>query len=288
MVESTKSRARVAVIGTGAIGQAVVHRLLGGGHDVTVWNRTESRAAGLTAEGARLARSIREAVSSSDLVLLTLTDHAAVRQCLAQLDTNLTGKTIVGMCTGTSREARQAAERVAGMGARYVDAGIQASPELIGSNAATILYSGARDAFEQYRTVFELLGMPRFAGESPEAAAVWDLALFGLWYDAQLGLLRALDVAREAGIDVVEFSRTASTQLGHVVSGVSAVVSEMRQATYPSGPANLTEHLTLIRHLIELRADRRLGDGGLTEVAVEVEALVADGRGGEGLTATIG
>jgi 3-hydroxyisobutyrate dehydrogenase-like beta-hydroxyacid dehydrogenase len=288
MVENMKSAAKVAVIGTGVIGHAVVHRLLGGGHDVTVCNRTESRAATLVAAGARPARSIREAVSSSLLVFLTLTDYAAVRQCLSQLDTGLSGQTVVGMYTGTSDEARQVAQRVTGMGARYIDAGIQASPEMIGAGTATILYSGSRHAFEQYRTVFELLGTPRFVGESPEAAAVWDLALFGVWYDAQLGLLRALDAAREAGIDVVEFSHTASTQLGHVVSGVPAVVAEMRQATYPPGPANLTEHLTLVRHLLELRADRRLGDGGLAEVAAEIEALVEDGRGSEGLTATVG
>jgi hypothetical protein len=73
-----------------------------------------------------------------------------------------------------------------------------------------------------------------------------------------------------------------------VVTAVSATVSEMQQATYPPGPADLTEHLTVVRHLIELRAGRRLGDGGLPELAARIEALIADGRGGEGLTATVG
>lgn len=133
-----------------------------------------------------------------------------------------------------------------------------------------------------------MLSTPRFVGDAPEAAAVWDLALFGVWYDAQLGLLRALETARAAGVDMVEFSRTASKQLGHVVAAVSDTVSEMQQATYPAGPADLTEHLTVVRHLVELRAGRRLGDGGLPAVAARIEALIADGRGGEGLTATVG
>ena len=76
------------------------------------------------------------------------------------------------------------------------------------------------------------------------AVRVWDLALFGVWYDAQLGLLRALDAVRAAGIDIAEFARTANTQLGHVGTATSATVEEMRQATYPPGPADLTEHLT--------------------------------------------
>ncbi|WP_222870936.1 hypothetical protein, partial [Micromonospora sp. MP36] len=165
---------------------------------------------------------------------------------------------------------------------------VQASPEMIGTTAATILYSGSRHAFEHHKTTLELLSKPRFVGQTPEAAAVWDLALFGVWYDAQLGLLRALDAVREAGIDVAEFSHTANTQLGHVVAAIAATVSEMQQATYPSGPADLTEHLTVVRHLIELRTGRPLGDGGLPEVAARIEALIADGRGGEGLTATVG
>nr|WP_159104402.1 NAD(P)-binding domain-containing protein [Plantactinospora sp. BB1] len=265
----------------------MAHRLLAGGRDVTVWNRTESRARELVDAGALPARSVREAVSSSTLVLLTVKDHAAAEQCLAQLDPDLSGRTIVGMYTGTPSEARLAAQRVASLGAQYLDAGIQASPEMIGTDAATILYSGAPQAFEQHRTTLELLSQPRFVGTAPEAAAVWDLALFGVWYDAQLGLLRALETARAAGVDLVEFSRTASTQLGHVVAAVSATVSEMQQRSYPAGPADLTEHLTVLRHLIELRAGRRLGDGGLPEVVARIEALIAAGRGGEGLTATV-
>jgi 3-hydroxyisobutyrate dehydrogenase-like beta-hydroxyacid dehydrogenase len=288
MAEVKKSAPRVAVIGTGAIGSAVARRLLGSGHEVTVWNRTESRAKELVVEGALPARSVWEAVSASTLVFLTLKDYGAVEQSLTQLDVSLSGRTLVGMYTGTPSEARLVAQRVTSRGAQYIDAGVQASPELIGTDAATILYSGSLHAFEHHRSTLELLSTPRFVGEAPEAAAVWDLALFGVWYDAQLGLLRALETARAAGVDVVEFSRTASTQLGHVVAAVSNTVSEMQQATYPAGPADLTEHLTVVRHLVELRAGRRLGDGGLPAVAARIEALIADGRGGEGLTATVG
>ena len=277
---------RVTVIGTGAIGGAVTHRLLEAGHEVVVWNRTGSRVTEVVAAGALPAPSVREAMSSSALVLLTLKDHAAVRHCLDAGPPDLSGRSVVGMYTGTADEARLAAERVAGLGGQYLDAGIQATPEMIGTATATILYSGSRHAFEQHRSTLELLSEPRFVAETPEAAAVWDLALFGVWYDAQLGLLRALDAARDAGIDLAEFARTASTQLGHVVTGASATVSELRQATYPPGPADLTEHLTVVRHLINLRAGRHLGDGGLAEVARRIEALIADGRGGQGLTAT--
>jgi 3-hydroxyisobutyrate dehydrogenase-like beta-hydroxyacid dehydrogenase len=288
MVDVKKSTRTVTVIGTGAIGRAVVHRLLATGHEVTVWNRTEGRAAELVAAGAVLAGSVQEAMSSSALVLLTLKDYAAVEQCLAEVDAELSGKTIVGMYTGTANEARLAAQRVTSLGGQYLDAGLQSTPEMIGTDAATIVYGGSRQGFDQHQPTLELLSRPRLVGEAPEAAAVWDIVLFGVWYDAQLGLLRAIDAARAAGIDVVEFSQTAHTQLGYVVDEVSATVAEIQQGTYPPGPATLTEHVTVLRHLIELRTGGRLGDGGLADVVSRVEALIADGRGDEGLTATIG
>lgn len=168
-----------------------------------------------------------------------------------------------------------------------LDAGVQASPDMIGTTMATILYSGSRAAFEQHRPTLDLLSTARFVGDAPQAAAVWDLALFGVWYDAQLGLLRALDTVRGAGIDVAEFADTARVQLGHVVTAVRTTVTELQHHNYPAGPASLSEHLAVIRHLVDLRSGQPLGDGGLSAVAARIEALVADGHGEKGLTATI-
>ncbi|GAA0511891.1 6-phosphogluconate dehydrogenase [Paractinoplanes deccanensis] len=288
MSEVTTPTARIAVIGTGAIGTAVARRLLEEGHAPTVWNRTRDRTAGLAAAGARPAGSVREAVSSSSLILVTLTDYAAVRECLTLPDMDLSGRTVVGLYTGTPAEARSIASRVTASGGRYLDAGVQTSPDMIGTDTATILYSGSREAFEEHRSLLGLLSRPRFVGEAPEAAALWDLALFGIWYDAHLGLLRALDTVRAAGIDVDDFADTAGTQIGHVIAGVPGTVAEMKEGSYPPGPADLTEHLTVVRHLIDLRKGHSLGDGGLPDVAARIEALIAEGRGGEGLTATVG
>jgi 3-hydroxyisobutyrate dehydrogenase-like beta-hydroxyacid dehydrogenase len=227
----------VAVIGTGAIGAAVVRRLLGTGHGVTVWNRTPDRATGLVAAGAEPAGSVADAVRRADVALLCLTGYDAVRACL--------------------------------------------------TGAATILYSGDPDAFERHRDTLATLGPPRCVGSAPDAAATWDLALFGVWYDTQLGVLRALDVVRRAGIDVPAFAATVVAQVGHVVAAVPDTVTEVGNRTYPAGPATLAEHLTALRHLAGQRSASPLGDGGVSTVAARVEALIAAGRSRDGLTATV-
>ncbi len=280
MAGMSSSAKTVTVLGTGVIGSAVARRLLDDGYEVVVWNRTPGRAERL---GARVVDDLRDAVSGGDPVLLTVKDHAAVRQCLDALAADLDGRTVITMCTGTPEEARVAARRVAELGGRYLDAGLQTGPDLAG----TILYSGSRAVFEQHRPTLARLGTPRFAGSAPEAAAIWDLALFGLWYDAQLGLLRALDAVRDSGVDLQEFAATAAGQLGHVVRAAPAAADELARGDYPAGPADLGEHRTLVGRLREFRAGRPLGDGGLAEVAARIEKLVADGRGADGLTATI-
>lgn len=288
-METSRGQAgRVAVLGTGAIGSAVAHRLLAAGHDVAVWNRTAHRTATLVAAGARTADSVQDAVRQAALTLVTVNDYSAVQECLGQLRGPLDGTTIVVLCTGTAADARRTSELVTHLGARYLDAGVQSPPESIGSGDGALLYAGARDAFEQHRETLGLLGPTPFVGEAPEAASVWDLALFGVWYDAQLGLLRALETVRAAGIELDVFADTALTSLGHVVAGVPDAVRELSTGDFPPGPASLAEHLTVVRHLVDLRARAALGDGGLTAVATRIEALVAEGRGAEGLTAIVG
>jgi 3-hydroxyisobutyrate dehydrogenase-like beta-hydroxyacid dehydrogenase len=278
---------RVAVIGTGAIGTAVARALLAGGREVAVWNRTRDRTTAAVEAGARAAASAAEAVGDSTLALLTLKDYRGVHEVLDQMTGDLSGHTVAVLCTGTPADARRTAERVVGLRAAYMDVGVQAAPEMIGTEAATLLYAGSAEAFERHRDTLRLLSEARFVGRAPEAAAVWDLALFGLWYDAQLGVLRALDVARAAGLDLQEFADTARIQLGHVVDAVPGTVSEVLTSAFPAGPASLDEHLPVVRQLIELRSSSPLGDGGLVPVTDLIAALTEAGRGHEGLTATL-
>lgn len=277
---------RVSVIGTGAIGTAVVRVLVKAGREVTVWNRTPDRAAEAVRVGATLAGSAQDAVEASQLTLLTLTDYDAVMAVLNEL-IDASGRILVVLSTGSPDQAQSAAERAQALRAAYVDAGVQTDPDGIGTPTATILYSGSPAAYERVRATVALLSTPRYVGSSPTAAAVWDLALFGVWYDAQIGLLRALETLRNGGIDMAEFSSPAQTQLGHVVDAVPQTAEEVLTASYPRGPADLAEHLPVIDQLIDLRRSGVLGNGGLDEVRQIAARLVEQGHGRHGLSALL-
>jgi 3-hydroxyisobutyrate dehydrogenase-like beta-hydroxyacid dehydrogenase len=283
----TTDTATVSVLGTGAVGSQVAKTLLAHGIRVTVWNRTAARLAPLEYGGAVPAATAREAAAAGRLVIACFSGYDAVHDTLRTFDVAERERTFVALTTGSPDEARAAARQAAASGTAYLDGGLQSAPDAIGTEAATIFYSGPAEVFDRHRNVLGLLGPARYSGADPGAAAVQDLALFGLWYDAQLGYLRALETVRAAGIDLREFASLASAQLGHVVAGAEETADDVVARRFPRGPADLTEHEPVLDKLIALRAGQRLGDGCLDVARRLVRDRIALGRGGEGLNAIL-
>jgi 3-hydroxyisobutyrate dehydrogenase len=68
----------LAYLGTGLMGAPMVRRLLDAGHRVTVWNRNRDKLAPLVARGAIAAATPASAAQGAEMVMLCLTDSAAV------------------------------------------------------------------------------------------------------------------------------------------------------------------------------------------------------------------
>jgi 3-hydroxyisobutyrate dehydrogenase-like beta-hydroxyacid dehydrogenase len=68
---------KVGFIGLGQMGSAMAANLIRRGHEVTLWNRSLDKAAGLVAAGAKLASS-PAAAAQGDVVMTMLADDAAV------------------------------------------------------------------------------------------------------------------------------------------------------------------------------------------------------------------
>ncbi len=68
----------IGIAGTGKMGAAMARRLLGCGHQVTVWNRSAARAEPLLASGATWANSPQELAANCATVITILTDEAAI------------------------------------------------------------------------------------------------------------------------------------------------------------------------------------------------------------------
>ncbi len=107
----------VTVIGLGPMGQAMAGTFLKQGYEVTVWNRTLSKADELAAQGALKALTVEEALAANPLAILSLTDYDAMYAILESAQGSLHGKVIVNLSSDTPAKARQAAAWLAGYGA---------------------------------------------------------------------------------------------------------------------------------------------------------------------------
>src|ERR1017187_5587055 len=86
----------VGLIGLGLMGRPMAANLLKAGYELTVWNRTASRADTLVAQGAKRAATPRDVAVASEVLLTIVSDPPA-------LESVLWGETGVfaGLCRGS-------------------------------------------------------------------------------------------------------------------------------------------------------------------------------------------
>ena len=202
---TTDPRRPVTVIGLGPMGQAMARALMTGGHPVTVWNRTPSRADALVADGVRLAGTPAEAVGAADLVILSLTDYQAMDDILRPVGPDLAGRTLVNLSSDTPERTRAAATWAADRGARLLVGGVMVPAPLVGTNAAYVYYSGPRAALDDHATALALIGTPRYVGADPGLAQLWYQAQLDVFLTALSGLLHATALVGSAGVTAEEF-----------------------------------------------------------------------------------
>ncbi|MEU3707457.1 NAD(P)-binding domain-containing protein [Streptomyces anulatus] len=195
----------VTVMGLGPMGRAMAAALLDRGYAVTVWNRTASRADGLVARGAALAPSPAEAVAANEVVILSLTDYAAVRAVLEPTARALGGRVLLNLTSATPEEARAGARWAAGYGAVQLTGGVNASPTGIGQPESYAFYSGPREAFDRHRPVLEALtGRVDHQGEDPGLAALHYQIGMVMFWTSLLSYWQAVALARANGMTAAD------------------------------------------------------------------------------------
>ncbi len=113
------------------------------GHPTTVWNRTAGEGRGL---GARVAPTVEDAAQTPIYWWSALFDHRSVHEVLDPVADRLRGARIVNLTTTAPEGARELARWADGVGARYLDGGIMATPEMIGTPQSRIFCSAEQGA----------------------------------------------------------------------------------------------------------------------------------------------
>jgi 3-hydroxyisobutyrate dehydrogenase len=94
---------KVGIAGTGRMGEAIGVRLMGRGHELTVWNRTPEKTKGLAAAGAAVAASPTALADAVEVIITIVTDDKAIDALYhgeqGLLSGNVAGKLFLEMST---------------------------------------------------------------------------------------------------------------------------------------------------------------------------------------------
>jgi 3-hydroxyisobutyrate dehydrogenase len=149
---------RIGFAGLGALGVPMAERLATS-HDLTVWNRTGSRAAAFVSRipGARLANSPRELADGAEAIVTCLPTSAEVEALLEGPDGVLAhlpaGAIVVDCTSGDPESSRRIAARLAALGIDFVDAPVSGGPPLAAAGQLTVMCGGTEAAVERARAV---------------------------------------------------------------------------------------------------------------------------------------
>ena len=269
----------VTVIGLGPMGQALAGALLDGGHRVTVWNRTESKAVPLLSRGARQAADPAQAVRASEVTLINVVDHDAVDAVVTAAGDAVAHRLLVGLSSDTPQRAAQTAKLVTHAGGRYLDGAIMTPTDVIGTPDASVLFAGPRDLFDDHRALFEAIGSVTWLGADFGRAAAFDMALLDVFWTAVSGFLHALEIARAQGItpgDLLPHGLGIAAILPPIFTELAERVEAGRHDDSSASVASVAASLT---HLIVTSESSGVDAGALRALQGYVEDVVAAGDG---------
>lgn len=220
------------MLGLGAMGSRVAIRLLACGHTVSVWNRDPAKAIDVVARGAVALDSPADAVGRSELVIVIVTDPAALNAVVEGPAGLLTGTGTVDVAqlsTVTPDDARRI-EAALPPEWSLLDAPVLGSRAEAESGRLTLFVGAREDVFDRHRQVLADLGEPvRVGGVGAGSAAklMANATLFGV-----LGVLgEALSLAGTLGLtDDVAARVLAATPLAGEVDRRLAAIAD---GSYP-------------------------------------------------------
>jgi len=164
---SDASKPKIAFLGTGLMGAPMCRCLLKADFELTVWNRTASKAEALHADGATVAAAPEKAVTGAEVVITMLSDGPAVSDVMFDEGAAAAiaeGATRIDMSSIGADEAMDHAKRHLASGVAYLDAPVSGGTKGAAAGELAIMAGGAPETFAAMEPVFAAMGRATHVG----------------------------------------------------------------------------------------------------------------------------
>ncbi len=220
---------QIAFIGTGGMGFGMAATLLRAGYDLVVCNRNPAKAAPLVEDGAKLAKTPREAATGADFIISVVGDDEASRAVWMGKDGVLAGHPKTGAvaieCTTLSLAwGSELADVLAAAGLAYIDCPITGGRQGAATGALTLLVGAEARVLERARPVLEALSKEIIHFGPPGAGTAYKLTVNTMVGVQAVALAEGLLMAERYGLhmDQVVHGLTSGAVASPVVKAYAA------------------------------------------------------------------
>lgn len=197
---------KVALFGTGLLGEPMAHRLADAGFPLAVYNRTISKTGALQARGVMVSADAFEVMKAADVFVVTLAHYPAVLEVFFSRGTpSFKGKTMIQVSTVMPGENISLKEKFQQAGGEFIESPVLGSIPQVKTGTLFLLFGGTREQLEKWDSFLSHLGDRRvFFGETGRASAA-KLALNQLIASLTAAFSMSLGYLREKNVDIDKF-----------------------------------------------------------------------------------
>ncbi|SJZ86633.1 NAD(P)-dependent oxidoreductase [Anaerorhabdus furcosa] len=150
---------KIGFIGTGLMGASMVRNLLKNNHEVTVYNRTVSKAKALETDGAIFCETIEACVAERDVIIMIVGLPSDVEEVSNQVfKFAKTGAILIDMTTSSPKLAEKLTTEGLAKGIAVLDAPVSGGDIGAKNGTLSIMVGGEQDAFTACLPIFECMG----------------------------------------------------------------------------------------------------------------------------------
>jgi 3-hydroxyisobutyrate dehydrogenase len=161
MASANMKAHKLGWIGIGRMGYAMAERLAKAGCDITVWNRTRSKAEPLAKSGAKVADSLAD-LAACDIVFTMVSTGKDVKEVLFGANgVGAKGRMPMIVVDSTSislEESAEIREKLGKLGVKLLAAPVSGNAKVIKAGKLTVVASGPKDAFDAVAPYLQSIG----------------------------------------------------------------------------------------------------------------------------------
>ena len=202
------NRKNISVIGLGSMGFALAETLLKANFNISVWNRTSSKAQKLENKGVNICSTPNEAFKNSQFIVASLSNYEAWNNIIDsnQIDMDLSGKTIIQLTTGSIEEVTALNDWVKKYNGDLLEGIISCFPSQIGTEESLILLAGSDNSINNCKDIISILS-PQYKnlGSNLIAPTVLSRAFLSGALGGLIGMMNGAVLCQKADISLDDF-----------------------------------------------------------------------------------